>query len=294
MPGRTRPIDKLATAAAKCSAESSLYGKCIFADYNNHSSLKMRMDCFVLRFVYCILHRLYNSRRFRTRYPLPTRPHSLISRSIKVALWSSCSSSAITFSLLLSGILPSTSVIMCLSTLRRSAFSNSGPWFSNAFSRPTFSGSVNTRYSIPTSSVGTSPAFFLKSCTRRMTSRARPSCSSSGYEATSRMISTSLSVLNSWSLLPESFARPRLTIRSSASSLMPSTTISPLFSAFLTLIASFLSFFPSTEKSADAENLKPLIGAISTDAAKFNDGLHALDLAFDSLVKQFLAHFWER
>ncbi|EFQ90884.1 hypothetical protein PTT_12411 [Pyrenophora teres f. teres 0-1] len=35
MPGRTRPIDKLATAAAKCSTESSLYGKCIFADYNN-------------------------------------------------------------------------------------------------------------------------------------------------------------------------------------------------------------------------------------------------------------------
>ncbi|EMD58810.1 hypothetical protein COCSADRAFT_165065 [Bipolaris sorokiniana ND90Pr] len=35
MPGRTRPIDKLATAAAKCSKESSLYGKCILADYNN-------------------------------------------------------------------------------------------------------------------------------------------------------------------------------------------------------------------------------------------------------------------
>ncbi|EOA90251.1 uncharacterized protein SETTUDRAFT_61625, partial [Exserohilum turcica Et28A] len=35
MPGRTRPIDKLATAAAKCSKESSVYGKCIFADYGN-------------------------------------------------------------------------------------------------------------------------------------------------------------------------------------------------------------------------------------------------------------------
>ncbi|KAH7136104.1 hypothetical protein B0J11DRAFT_519958 [Dendryphion nanum] len=35
MPGRTRPIDKLAAAAAKCSKESSNYGKCIFADYNN-------------------------------------------------------------------------------------------------------------------------------------------------------------------------------------------------------------------------------------------------------------------
>jgi hypothetical protein len=53
MPGRTRPIDKLATAVGKCSKEvcpsrkaqsmsihadilkSSIYGKCIFADYNN-------------------------------------------------------------------------------------------------------------------------------------------------------------------------------------------------------------------------------------------------------------------
>jgi hypothetical protein len=60
MPGRTRPIDKLATAVGKCSKEvhattciaqysisisftlsiliifqSSVYGKCIFADYNN-------------------------------------------------------------------------------------------------------------------------------------------------------------------------------------------------------------------------------------------------------------------
>ncbi|KAF1834426.1 hypothetical protein BDW02DRAFT_335023 [Decorospora gaudefroyi] len=35
MPARTRPLDKLATAAAKCSKESSIYGRCIFADYNN-------------------------------------------------------------------------------------------------------------------------------------------------------------------------------------------------------------------------------------------------------------------
>jgi hypothetical protein len=51
MPGRTRPIDKLATAVGKCSTEvrscyctwvrdadvmqSAVYGKCIFADYNN-------------------------------------------------------------------------------------------------------------------------------------------------------------------------------------------------------------------------------------------------------------------
>ncbi|KAF2477092.1 uncharacterized protein BDR25DRAFT_276800 [Lindgomyces ingoldianus] len=35
MPGRTRPIDKFAAAAAKCSKEGSQYGKCIMADYNN-------------------------------------------------------------------------------------------------------------------------------------------------------------------------------------------------------------------------------------------------------------------
>ncbi|OAK99095.1 hypothetical protein IQ06DRAFT_294529 [Phaeosphaeriaceae sp. SRC1lsM3a] len=35
MPGRTRPIDKLATAVGKCSKESAVYGKCIFADYTN-------------------------------------------------------------------------------------------------------------------------------------------------------------------------------------------------------------------------------------------------------------------
>ncbi|KAI8941168.1 hypothetical protein NX059_002405 [Plenodomus lindquistii] len=35
MPARTRPIDKFATAAAKCSKEGAVYGKCIFADYNN-------------------------------------------------------------------------------------------------------------------------------------------------------------------------------------------------------------------------------------------------------------------
>jgi len=34
-PPRIRPIEKFAQAAAKCSAESSIYGKCIVADYNN-------------------------------------------------------------------------------------------------------------------------------------------------------------------------------------------------------------------------------------------------------------------
>ncbi|KAF2744881.1 hypothetical protein M011DRAFT_407876 [Sporormia fimetaria CBS 119925] len=31
----TRPIDKFAAAAAKCSKEGTAYGKCILADYNN-------------------------------------------------------------------------------------------------------------------------------------------------------------------------------------------------------------------------------------------------------------------
>ncbi|KAF2840080.1 hypothetical protein M501DRAFT_952042 [Patellaria atrata CBS 101060] len=35
MPTKTRPIEKFAAAAAKCSIESAVYGKCIVADYNN-------------------------------------------------------------------------------------------------------------------------------------------------------------------------------------------------------------------------------------------------------------------
>ncbi|PSR93640.1 hypothetical protein BD289DRAFT_480954 [Coniella lustricola] len=31
----TRPIQKFATAASKCTAEAAVYGKCIVADYNN-------------------------------------------------------------------------------------------------------------------------------------------------------------------------------------------------------------------------------------------------------------------
>lgn len=33
--GKTRPIEKFAAAAAKCSVESTAYGKCILADYKN-------------------------------------------------------------------------------------------------------------------------------------------------------------------------------------------------------------------------------------------------------------------
>jgi hypothetical protein len=81
MPGRTRPIDKLATAVGKCSKEvyhvtpgifstalflgfhvltllqSSVYGKCIFADYNNvHKNMcatefmKLK-ECYLVRLI---------------------------------------------------------------------------------------------------------------------------------------------------------------------------------------------------------------------------------------------------
>ncbi|CAL3962406.1 unnamed protein product [Diplocarpon coronariae] len=35
MPIRIRPIEKFAQAVGKCSAEASVYGKCIVADYNS-------------------------------------------------------------------------------------------------------------------------------------------------------------------------------------------------------------------------------------------------------------------
>jgi len=51
---KTRPIQKFAQAAAKCSGEAAEYGKCIVADYNavhKDKCLKefMRLkDCYVL------------------------------------------------------------------------------------------------------------------------------------------------------------------------------------------------------------------------------------------------------
>ncbi|KAJ5682556.1 hypothetical protein N7462_005721 [Penicillium macrosclerotiorum] len=35
MPPRTRPVEKIAKAAAQCSAEATAYGKCVVADYNS-------------------------------------------------------------------------------------------------------------------------------------------------------------------------------------------------------------------------------------------------------------------
>ncbi|KAK4214999.1 hypothetical protein QBC37DRAFT_420050 [Rhypophila decipiens] len=34
-PTQVRPIQRMAQAVSKCSAEASLYGKCILADYNS-------------------------------------------------------------------------------------------------------------------------------------------------------------------------------------------------------------------------------------------------------------------
>ncbi|KAK8159552.1 hypothetical protein IWX90DRAFT_516082 [Phyllosticta citrichinensis] len=54
MPARTRPIEKLAAAAAQCSAESAAYGKCILADYKNvHKDMCLKeflrlKDCYLV------------------------------------------------------------------------------------------------------------------------------------------------------------------------------------------------------------------------------------------------------
>ncbi|KAI1262364.1 hypothetical protein F5Y18DRAFT_156794 [Xylariaceae sp. FL1019] len=55
MQPRTRPIQKFAIAVSKCSAEASIYGKCIVADYNSvHKDkcaaefMKLK-DCYLVR-----------------------------------------------------------------------------------------------------------------------------------------------------------------------------------------------------------------------------------------------------
>ncbi|KAJ5954188.1 hypothetical protein N7501_008467 [Penicillium viridicatum] len=35
MPGRTRPVEKIAKASAQCSVEVAAYGKCVVTDYNS-------------------------------------------------------------------------------------------------------------------------------------------------------------------------------------------------------------------------------------------------------------------
>lgn len=51
---RAKPIQRFATAAAKCKTEGSAYGKCIMADYNNvyqdkclTEFMKLK-DCFIV------------------------------------------------------------------------------------------------------------------------------------------------------------------------------------------------------------------------------------------------------
>ncbi|KAF2458762.1 hypothetical protein BDY21DRAFT_370934 [Lineolata rhizophorae] len=40
MPQKTRPVERIAAAVAKCPHESAAYGKCVLADYNNMSKDK--------------------------------------------------------------------------------------------------------------------------------------------------------------------------------------------------------------------------------------------------------------
>ncbi|TKA79454.1 hypothetical protein B0A55_04222 [Friedmanniomyces simplex] len=52
MPGRTRPIENFAQAAAKCSAEGAVYGKCISANYQNVSKDMCAREFMVLKDCY--------------------------------------------------------------------------------------------------------------------------------------------------------------------------------------------------------------------------------------------------
>ncbi|KAG5301532.1 hypothetical protein I7I48_01579 [Histoplasma ohiense] len=151
--------------------------------------------------------------------------YNFTSRSKKVAFCTSCSSSKMIPSSSPSGALPSTSVTICWSIGLRNAFSIVFDCVWKTRSMPTLSGSERTRYSIPTSSVGTNPAFFRSRWTRFTISLASPSSANSGYKTASRMISTSSSVFVSKSLEDASSFKPRLITRSPSTSSMPSTTI---------------------------------------------------------------------
>lgn len=83
MPGRTRPIDKLAAAVGKCSTEvcraqrglllgsnadvmqSAVYGKCIFADYNNVHKDMCAKEFMKLKECY-LVSVAYSRRKIRT------------------------------------------------------------------------------------------------------------------------------------------------------------------------------------------------------------------------------------
>ncbi|KAH8773475.1 hypothetical protein F5883DRAFT_413655 [Diaporthe sp. PMI_573] len=51
----TRPIQKFATAASKCTAESVIYGRCIVADYNSVYKDKCAAEFMKLKDCYLVI-----------------------------------------------------------------------------------------------------------------------------------------------------------------------------------------------------------------------------------------------
>ncbi|KAK1639608.1 hypothetical protein BDP81DRAFT_180328 [Colletotrichum phormii] len=60
---RTRPIQKFAAAVGQCTAETSMYGKCILADYNSVHKDKCLKEFLRLKDCYLV---------YLTTMPLPT------------------------------------------------------------------------------------------------------------------------------------------------------------------------------------------------------------------------------
>lgn len=54
MPPRTRPIEKFASCVAQCSAEASVYGKCIVADFNGVHKDKCLKEFMLLKECYIV------------------------------------------------------------------------------------------------------------------------------------------------------------------------------------------------------------------------------------------------
>ncbi|OCK90862.1 uncharacterized protein K441DRAFT_232683 [Cenococcum geophilum 1.58] len=62
MPNKSRPIEKFASAVAKCSKEGALYGKCIVADYNNVYKDKCLPEFLKLKNCYLLLSKQITTR----------------------------------------------------------------------------------------------------------------------------------------------------------------------------------------------------------------------------------------
>ncbi|ETS79171.1 hypothetical protein PFICI_09024 [Pestalotiopsis fici W106-1] len=60
MPSRTRPIQKFAAAVSQCSAEASVYGKCIVADYNSVHKDKCVKEFMQLKNCYLVTNLPFN------------------------------------------------------------------------------------------------------------------------------------------------------------------------------------------------------------------------------------------